>query len=38
MTLRMLSVKTYSGTPMTMKAWTMPMKRFSCRAFGKNST
>ncbi|MBR0405269.1 MAG: transposase [Eggerthellaceae bacterium] len=33
-----LSVSTYSGTPITMKACTMPMNRFSWRALGKNST
>ena len=34
----MLSVSTNSGTPISMKAWIMPMNRFSWRAFGKNST
>lgn len=33
-----LSVSTFSGTPITMKAWIMPMKRFSWRALVKNST
>lgn len=36
-TLFMLSVSTQSGMPSSMKPCSMPMKRLSCRAFGKNS-